>query len=377
MKLTREGSETISEQAARWLCLLADGDTQEEAAFASWLSKSPKHIEEFLLATATWQSVRGLAAAEPMSIEAVLSELRSAGAAANVVRLRTSPDAAAAAASHARGPRGSSASWRMRWAAGVAMIAFTSLLGWWAVYSASVFSTAVGEQRTVRLSDGSVLYLNTASRARLRFSERVREVELLDGEALFVVARDAARPFQVVAGATVIRAVGTQFNVRRGKVDTRVSVIEGRVKVGHQRGSLDVPSAQAGQHASPRGSSERPTEVPDPNLLGAGEEVTVGGNGRIVRQRAGDIAQAVAWRERRVVFRAERLEDVVLEINRYGSRHFRIIGERARDTLLTATFDIDSPESLATFLQRYSTLAVRNDGDDFVIEDRAPSPAAR
>ena len=81
----------------------------------------------------------------------------------------------------------------------------------------------------------------------------------------------------------------------------------------------------------------------------------------------------MAWRERRVVFRTERLENVAEELNRYGTRRFRVIGDRARSIRLTATFDVDSPESLVSFLQRYGDLSVSADGEGFVIRDGAPA----
>lgn len=391
MRIAGQESRTISEQAAEWLCALAEGGPEKEAAFVAWLRKSPRHIEEFLMATTAWQGLRQMSGGLAMSVEAVLAELREASSDANVVQLPGSGNAGAAenaaAARDAEDSRsgelpyegsqtieksGTVSRWKgARWLAAAAALVATVVLGWWAVYSTSVYRTAVGEQRTVRLSDGSVLYLNTASRARLRYSDEAREVELLAGEALFVVARDSKRPFRVAAGPTVIQAVGTQFNVRRGENDTRVSVIEGRVKLEapsdarHRIDSIDAGTASGeAAGADARQGSE------DTNLLDAGEEATVQVNGRVVRQTSGDVAQTVAWRERRVVFRAERLEDVIAEINRYGTRHFRIEGPKARSTRLTATFDVDSPESLAAFLQRYSALTVKSEGDDYVIRDR-------
>ena len=62
------------------------------------------------------------------------------------------------------------------------------------------YATQRGEVRLVPLADGSRMTLNTASRAEIRFSRSERRVVLTDGEALFDVAKDAARPFYVVAG---------------------------------------------------------------------------------------------------------------------------------------------------------------------------------
>ena len=56
-------------------------------------------------------------------------------------------------------------------------------------------------------------------------------MQLVRGEAHFVVAADASRPFVVSAGAVSVRAVGTEFVVRYSAREIGVLVTEGRVAV--------------------------------------------------------------------------------------------------------------------------------------------------
>ena len=56
-------------------------------------------------------------------------------------------------------------------------------------------------------------------------------VELVEGQALFRVAKDHARPFVVQTAGIRVRAVGTQFDVYRKASGTQVTVVEGRVAV--------------------------------------------------------------------------------------------------------------------------------------------------
>jgi len=65
-----------------------------------------------------------------------------------------------------------------------------------------------------------------------QFFKAERNVELIDGQALFEVAKDKTRPFVVRSGATLVRAVGTQFDVYRKRSGTTVTVIEGRWRSG-------------------------------------------------------------------------------------------------------------------------------------------------
>src|SRR5690606_6406064 len=90
-------------------------------------------------------------------------------------------------------------------AAACAAAAIGLALGWSSLH-AQEFSTAIGEQRTCKLDDGSFVYLNTDSRIRVSFSTGQRHIELVEGEALFVVEHDPVRPFIVTSGDTHIRA---------------------------------------------------------------------------------------------------------------------------------------------------------------------------
>lgn len=350
MRANRRETQTISEQASQWLCALAEGGEAERAEFLTWLKQSPRHIEEFLFVSATWQQLRETGASRPMDIDAVLAELEAGKGTATVIPLKEDlgPNAPAARLASGEPSKSSERSHTLwRWAAAVAIMAIAAAYSWWVTGNANLYVTGVGEQRIVQLADGSVLYLNTDSRTRVRFSDRARDLDLIKGEALFVVAHDTARPFRVKAGTALIQAVGTQFNVHRMQGDTHVAVLEGRVKLADTR--------------------EPEAAIETANLLSAGEEAVIANGGGIVRQTIADRNQTTAWRERRLVFRAARLEDVVNEINRYNTRRFQIEGDAARNTRLTATFDADSPDSLATFLKQYSGLTVHAEDPGFVI----------
>lgn len=93
------------------------------------------------------------------------------------------------------------------------------------------FCAPFGDHREVRLRDGSVIQLNSAACITTELTDGARWVLLEQGEAIFVVAADPSRPFVVTTGAISIRALGTQFDVYRKGISTRVAVIEGAVKV--------------------------------------------------------------------------------------------------------------------------------------------------
>lgn len=90
-----------------------------------------------------------------------------------------------------------------------------------------------GGEFRLKLSDGTHVYLNSASELRypVCFDEKERKV-YLSGEAYFEVTKDSNRPFYVETEELQIRVYGTEFNVnthRLGKVHT--VLVDGEVGI--------------------------------------------------------------------------------------------------------------------------------------------------
>jgi len=159
----------------------------------------------------------------------------------------------------------------------------------------SPYSTGVGEERLVRLADGSQVRLDTDSELKVRFGKADRKVELVRGRAFFEVAHDASRPFLVQAGEITVRAVGTRFDVRRFGAVTRVVLVDGRVEVRDQ-----APTHRAIW-----------TLVP-------GQQVAAGGARIAAAPQAADVPAATSWTSGRLTFHALPLAAAVDEVNRYS-----------------------------------------------------------
>jgi transmembrane sensor len=333
----RSKESTVTEEATRWLIELEDEPSPAAMAdFASWLKASPRHIEEFLTSAAAWSRFDGLDRERKIDVQHF-----QATASANVVHHFV--------ARTAECNFGAPALRRWRWAACIAAMAMLAALGWLGtqLLHAPVYATSVGEHRSIKLSDGSLIQLNTATRVQAHLDEQVREVQLIEGEALFTVARDTARPFRVRSGEWVIQALGTEFNVNRRGRGANVSVIEGTVKI--------------------LGASAEST-------LGAGEEANIDVNGQIDKRRAADIAKAVAWRERRLVFKDDTLARIVDEFNRYNASYqIRLVGDAGKELRLTGVFKADDPQAIVLYLQQNSELIVRKNAagsGEVTIEER-------
>ncbi len=100
--------------------------------------------------------------------------------------------------------------------------------------SQTVASTAFGERKKIELADGTIVWLNAASKLTYpgKFTGERREV-YLEGEAYFDVAEDAGRPFVIRSGELETTVLGTSFNIRAYEEDKKVSVavVTGMVRV--------------------------------------------------------------------------------------------------------------------------------------------------
>ncbi len=264
----------IDEEAAAWAWRM-DSSTVSAAdrqAYEAWLRQDPRHARASKELTSVWQSLDVLAEAKHNEKIATFTE----------------------ASRHSRAAR-----WRWGMAAAAVLAAVAVGIGWLQHGSElQVLATAVGQRRNVVLADGSVVALNTNTILETNLRPRSREIFLRKGEAHFQVAHDASRPFLVHAGDAVVRAVGTEFEVRV-LPDQHVAVVvnEGRVEV---RPAI-TPAAQAPARA-----------------LAAGQRMsTANQDYAITTVSAEQLSSELAWREGAIIFDGQRLADAIVEVERY------------------------------------------------------------
>jgi transmembrane sensor len=111
----------------------------------------------------------------------------------------------------------------------------------------NMVSTRLGEHRTIKLSDGSVVWLSSGSRVEYpaHFGATSREISF-DGEAFFDVAKDKRHPFIIHTLGTSVKVLGTTFNVHAFKEssDITVSLITGKVDFSYQNGRVQLSPKQ-------------------------------------------------------------------------------------------------------------------------------------
>src|ERR1700722_3932996 len=351
---TRELEALYAVQASGWVETMRHASPGDEMRFVAWLKESPRNVRDFLLMLSLDCVLEKLDADRLHSIEALITKVDQR---VTPLTLRPAPAAAAAAAAGAR-------SRRLRWAALAAgvLVAAVGALFWYAHPGFHEFETATGEQRTFELEDGSVVSLNTHSRVAVRLAAHAREVRLLRGEALFHVAHDPSRPFLVSTDDAVVQAVGTQFDVYRRDDGTVVAVLEGRVNV-----TTAAPAPAASVSAAAPVAGRRVPGAAAVRSLGASQEAQVSHEGSVSIREVNNVSDTVAWRERRLIFHDQTLEQIVGEFNRYRAHPIRLEGSGVSERVYTGVFDADDADSLLEVLARDPALVVeREDGAPLV-----------
>ncbi|ARN73822.1 FecR family protein [Oceanicoccus sagamiensis] len=330
-----EERASVQAQASAWLAKLDGGDPSEKDLqdFRHWVKQSPAHITAFEDVAKAWGDLNILAHLP------VLNQQRRAHAGS------TMPGGHGSAAAMVWRPL--SAYWAL-----AATVCIVLILGWQSsglFGPANSYTTAVGEQKTVSLPDGSVLQLNTQSRVDISYSEQARAIYLHQGEAHFEVVKDPARPFDVYVATSRVRAIGTAFSVALAPAggDIDVLVAEGVVEIEPE---LIAPitaeaSAAPAAPATPAGKAQR---------LKAGEAATL--NQAAVQQietvAAAELRRRLSWQQGLLVFSGEPLQQVLVEISRYTDTRIILKSAQAGQLRIGGQFQVGDTQAIITALEQ-------------------------
>jgi len=330
-------AQAVRAQAVDWIIRREAGWSQQEAAeFALWRASDLRHEA----AVREIESAQDLLARLPESpaAAAMFEEVEALSRRpARVVRLSPWLKAAGVFAA----------------AAAIALVAVKFgprvLPG-----SSLTFATMAGQHRTVALTDGSTLFLNSGSEVDVDFQTSERRVNLRQGEVHFSVAKDEARPFVVAAGAVRVRAVGTAFNIKREPDAIEVIVTEGKVRVTRD------DAAAAGEEL----------------FLVAGESTVVGARATDplpggTRLAAGALHAKLAWQAPRLEFANTPLTEVVEKFNRYSRVQLEIGDAELAARPVGGTFNADNAEAFVNLLLASGDLRVERVSETRVVLRKA------
>jgi transmembrane sensor len=224
----------------------------------------------------------------------------------------------------------------------------------WSVYWTHSFRTAPGQQMTALLDDGTRVELNTNSRVVERYTTEVRAVSLESGEVYFKINPEVRRPFVVFAGSHAIRALGTEFVVRReddNGTPLTVTLIEGKVAV------VPAQSGQAIPTADDAGAK----------VLSPGQRLRLSQNGRLDIDTPA-LDRETAWRQGHLIFDNTPLAEAVNELNRYNTLKLRLSPDVPDSIRVGGTVVTTDMEDFAKSVQAQHSLTLIRDAQGFLLE---------
>jgi transmembrane sensor len=336
----RTGSPQDEEAAELFVRRMQEDWTeQDQAALDERRMRDHTFAHALSRVEASWSVLEGLAESPEVMghRETALASVRRA----NVHRWR-SPD------------RNRWGRWRV--AAACFIVAAAIAVGWEVSpygFVPGQYETRVGEQRILELDDHSRITLDAVTKIRVRFSKDARIVKLIDGQAQFNVAHDAARPFKVLAGDREIVAVGTVFTVEYADQQVHVAMLEGKVAVLNE-------SSESGGYPQAALSAE-----PERNIeLAAGEELHVNARGHAVVTPKADLEAATAWRDGKIIFRSEALGEAIRRVNRYSRVQLVLEAGTLSSSKISGVFEAGDTQGFVDAIERYLPLTAHNTRPD-------------
>jgi len=327
LKKADKPSPALRAQAAAWVTRLHGPNRTEEVedGLRRWLAESPEHKAAFELLTDTWEKSARL---RRRPIERVASWQK--------VGFRVSFSRAAIA---------------------TMTVAAVAVLGTIFYLHSDAVVTAVGEQRTLTLEDGTRVYLNTNSRAVVHYDKKLRQVNLEKGEALFEVAKHPEWPFVVTAGDRQVTALGTAFIVRRDEKDLAVTLVEGKITVSPVRG------ASGGSAVHQRTPESVAAAV---FTLSPGQRLTLAKSEPPKMDRP-PLERVTAWQRGQVAFDNTPLADAVAEMNRYSAVRVVVEDPSAATIRVSGIFRAGDSANFAQAVAKSYRLEVRDQADEVIL----------
>lgn len=332
-------SSPIIAAAAHWRVRHAAGMTPaEQRAFDAWLGADPRH-------DAAWREVGATLTA--------LDRVRSTGQADDFMRELEQ--------------RRRRRSRRRLVAASVLALAACAvvMIRLWSVGTPPAADAAPtapiivrAEER--RLEDGSRVILKAGAAVSVDFASARRIVRLRQGEALFMVEPDPARPFVVIVDDIEVRAVGTAFAVQAGAQGVAVLVTEGRVTV--------APTESAPARRAAGDAAVVPVLVEAGRELALAQE-TPAWDSAVQPERLSEsvIKRRLEWRQPRMQLAGTPLEAAVAALNRENRTQIVIADPVLRRFPLTGIYRLDDADGFVHVLDTHFGIKAERRSDGTVV----------
>jgi len=189
----------------------------------------------------------------------------------------------------------------------------------------TVINAPMGSRVSFSLPDGTTGMLNSGSRLGYTFPFVSNRKVSLEGEGWFEVKKDEEHPFEVSAGHSTVRVLGTKFNMSAYSEENYVEVVlkEGKVEFTDDK------------------VKEKISVLPFERLVYQG--------GRMDKSVV-EPEKYNAWTEGKLVFRGDPMLEVARRIERWYNVKVIVVDKELERYTFRATFQDDSLEDVLRFL---------------------------
>jgi len=313
-------STTIEETASDWLQRqrFFDWDAAAQAELDAWLAQSLAHKLAYWRLEAAWdrtERLKVLRAAEKLAPKVVPRHVNR---------------------------------WIFAVGAAAALAAVVTIVRTQALPRSVVtqtYATTAGGHKTITLTDGSQIELNTNTVLRIA-TDNPRNVWLDKGEAYFQIRHNDANPFVVIAAGHRVTDLGTAFLLRSTNSRVSLSLIEGRARI----------------------DSINPDMQPHSAVLSPGQVAVATANSLSTSTKpAVELDNELGWRRGIVIFHHTTLDAAVAEFNRYGNEKLAVSDETVGALMLNGTFPTHDTQAFIRVAQQVLHLKVQKDGSRLVL----------
>jgi transmembrane sensor len=211
----------------------------------------------------------------------------------------------------------------------------------------------LGQKSALFLSDGTKVWLNAASKISYLqdFTQHDTRDVYLEGEAFFDVAHDAGKPFIVHTSSIKIKVLGTSFNVKSYAEEKTIetTLVHGKVRI---------------EQSDVKGNRIGDVEL-KPN-----QRAVFNKESRIINVKEVAADNTASWKQERLVFEEESIENVIMQLERWFNVKIHAQGKGELDCKLTASIEKESLEEVLQLIEASHNVGYRIKGSQVFIEGK-------
>jgi transmembrane sensor len=359
---------SIEEQASQWMAKL-DAETPSKETFRgfkAWVNADPAHRQAFEEMIEFWDDMNVLTQAQlPREMQGAVYGNQQQDFSVQSADIKQKSGLLCLINNQSR--------YALASIFAFGLMATVAFFQWGQTTASSIYTTQIGEQKTIQLSDNSTMMLNTNSQVEVSFSKAKRQLTLLQGEAHFEVSHNPGRPFEVYAGNGLVRAIGTAFTVHLRKVDVEVIVTEGTVEIDNtepEDSALSLASLIKNSDVGKPPVSNKLANVSPPVAVKvkAGNSVVYDREllAQVETAVANQLEERLAWQTGMLVFDGEPLSALVDEVGRYTKLKIVIPERKVRELKVGGLFKVGDTDALFEALRDGFDVHVQHVSKDMV-----------